>query len=269
MLINHRNSGFTLIEITMVMLIIVLLMTGLLPTITSQIDMQRSTETRKNMSDINEALMGYAIVNGRLPCPAQASLATGTTNAGLEALTTSAPITCACQAASGSNDTVAHASNNIACAETSITGVIPWVTLGIKETDAWERRYTYRVTSRFADQIAANTTNCSPALTTPPVASSFALCSPGVPDVISAATGGTAVASNVPAIFLSHGKNGLGAYLRDGSQLPVGADNDELENSDNDNNFVSHTTTTSFDDMPAWIAPTILSNRMVAAGKLP
>ena len=258
--IDHRTHGFTLIEITMVMLIIVLLMTGLLPTITSQIDLQRTTETRKQMDEIKQALTGYAIVNGRLPCPAKANLSSTSVGAGMEATTGN---TCACVASSG--NTVADTSA-IACTGTSVTGVLPWATLGVKETDAWDRRYTYRVTTIFADQFAASTYGCTPSTT--PTAASFALCSTGVPDVISAASGGTAVATDVPALFLSHGKNGTGAYTRQGIQLS-GTIGDEAENSDNDNTFVSHTETTSFDDIAAWIAPSILFNRMVTAGKLP
>ncbi len=258
-----RPQGFTLVEIAMVLFIVTLLLTGLVPTISSQLEQQRTNETRKQMDEIQQALIGYAIVNGRLPCPAKATLATGLANAGMEATTGN---TCACVAASG--NTVADTSA-IACTGTTVTGVLPWVTLGIKETDAWERRYTYRVTTRFADQIAAGTTDCSPALTTPPVAASFALCSPGVPYVLSADSGGTNVATDVPALFLSHGKNGAGAYVSDGTQLTVSIGADEAENSDNDTKFVSHTPTPSFDDLLAWVAPGILFNRMVAAGKLP
>lgn len=88
--------------------------------------------------------------------------------------------------------------------------------------------------------------------------------------VESASSGGTTVANNVPAIFLSHGRNGAGAYLSNGTSLavPSGYD-DEEENSDNDNKFISHTPTPVFDDMLIWLSPNTLLNRMVMAGKLP
>ncbi len=258
----YSCRGFTLTEMAIVLAIVGLLLGGLIPTLSTQMESQRINETRKQLSEIQQTLIGYAIINGRLPCPAQATLATGQTNAGVEAITGN---TCACVAASG--NTVAT-NSAIACTGTTVTGVLPWATLGIKETDAWERRYTYRVTRRFADQIAAGTTDCSPALSTPPVASSFALCSPGVPDVISAASGGTAVATDVPAVFLSHGKNGAGAYISNGSQL-AGASGDEAENADNNNTFVSHNTASNFDDLVMWVSINTLLNRMVAAGKLP
>ncbi len=256
------HSGFTLVEIAMVLFIVTLLLAGLLPTITVQLEQQRTNETRKQLNDIHQALIGYAMVNGRLPCPAKASLATGTANAGIEAMTGNY---CAC--VTGGGNTVADTSTN-ACTGTTVTGVLPWATLGLKETDAWDHRFTYRVATYFADKIAANTygSGCVPVPT--PTAASFALCSPGVPDVFSDSSGSNAVATDVPAIFLSHGMNGFGAYTSNGNQL-AGGSADESENSDNDNTFVSHNPTSSFDDMPAWVVPGILFNRMITAGKLP
>ncbi|MFA5372301.1 MAG: prepilin-type N-terminal cleavage/methylation domain-containing protein [Sideroxydans sp.] len=256
-----RIHGFTLVEMAMVLMIVGLLLGGLVPTISAQMETQRISETRRQMNEIRDALLGYAVINGRLPCPAQATLATGGSNAGREATTGNS---CACQ--SGGTNTIATTSG-VACAYTSITGVLPWATLGISESDAWSRRYTYRVTSSFADQIGATATECSPTIPAP-TASSFALCSAGTPDV-RVVSGGNFVAENVPVVFISHGKNGKGAYVGDGTQLAVSTDVDELENSDNNLSFVSHEFTPEFDDLVGWISPGVLMSRMVAAGKLP
>ena len=263
MLIKKSLAGFSLVEMAIVLAIVGLLLGGLIPTLSAQMESQRINETRKQLDEIQQALIGFAIINGRLPCPAKATLATGLANAGMEATTAPGNSICACVAAGG--NTVADTSA-FACTGTTVTGVLPWVTLGIKETDAWERRYTYRVTEIFADPIAT-TFGCTPSTT--PVSSSFALCSPGVPYVRSADSGGTDVANDVPAIFLSHGKNGAGAYLSNGTQLAASAGDDEAENSDNDNKFVSHNITSNFDDLVIWLSPNTLANRMVTAGKLP
>lgn len=266
MLIKKSLAGFSLVEMAIVLAIVGLLLGGLIPTLSAQMESQRINETRKQLDEIQQALIGYAIINGRLPCPAKATLASGLANAGVEATTGN---TCACTATGNYNaDNTATA-----CTLSTVTGVLPWATLGIKETDAWERRYTYRVTTHFADQIAANTfgTGCTPSPA--PTASSFALCSSSssvtMPYVRSADSGGTNVADDVPAIFLSHGKNGAGAYLSNGTQLAVSTVDDEAENSDNDNKFVSHNITSNFDDLVVWLSPNTLLNRMVTAGKLP
>jgi hypothetical protein len=87
--------------------------------------------------------------------------------------------------------------------------------------------------------------------------------------VKTAVNGGTNVATSIPAIFVSHGSNGSGAYTSAGIQLTPSVAPDEAGNSDTDTIFVSHDFTPTFDDLVMWISPNILFNRMVMAGKLP
>ena len=241
--IPRHAAGFTLIEMAIVLMIVGLLLGGLLVPLNAQMEQRNNSDTQKALSEIKEAIIGFALANGRLPCPADPSIATGLANAGISRATcTTVP---------------------------DSTGVLPWATLGVNETDAWGNRYTYRVTPYFADAIANNTYGaCAPI--TAPTQASFALCSVGNLDVLSA-VGGTTISGNVPAVIISHGKNSAGAYTTQGTQLPVGSNADEQENSDGsaDNNYVSHTPTPTFDDLAVWISPNILLNRMVTAGKLP
>ncbi|MCK9201171.1 MAG: type II secretion system protein [Gallionella sp.] len=233
-MINHSEyhqtqGGFTLVEMAMVLLIIGLLLSGLMPTLSAQMEAQRIKETQHQMNEIKEALIGFALIYGRLPCPADATIATG-------------------QPDSGKEKSSCLAGNN--------GGVLPWVTLGVNETDAWGRRFTYRVTPAFA--------------TVTPL---FLLSSSANLDVgLTSNSSDTSVAFNVPAIVVSHGSNGLGAYTPAGGTPPTTATGDELDNvaSDNNNHFVSHDfVQNGFDDIVAWISPNTLMNRMVAAGKLP
>jgi hypothetical protein len=76
------------------------------------------------------------------------------------------------------------------------------------------------------------------------------------------------MAANVPAVVVSHGKNGFGAFTTAGAQLG-GAAGDELENANGDGNFVGKEMGNGFDDLVAWISPNLLLNRMVSAGRLP
>lgn len=261
MLTKKIISGFTLVEMAIVLMIIGLLLGGLIPTLSAQMESQRITETRKSLGEIQDALIGFAIINGRLPCPADGTIATGQANAGVEAI---------------AGTTCSNVANNAAA------GVLPWATLGVSETDGWGRRFTYRVTTVFADAISANTFGggCTPSPA--PTQSSFALCSSGNLNVLSAASGGTNVAIDTPLVLISHGKNGCGAYLSTGNPISIAegdssGDNcnnagaDQVENSDGsaDNNYVSHTPTPNFDDLVAWLSPNTLLNRMVTSGKLP
>lgn len=219
--------GFTLVEMAIVLVIVGLLLGGLLMPLSTQVEQRRIGETQKSLDEINQALLGFAIANKYLPCPADPTLASGAAGAGQARLF-------AAGACTGGN-----------------SGVLPWATLGVSETDAWGNRYTYRVTAGFADTTTF-----------------FTLSSPG-DSTIRATSGGTSIASAIPAVIVSHGKNGSGAYNTAGTQLAVSADADEAENSNNDTNFVSKTPTATFDDLVAWVSPNILFNRMVTAGKLP
>ena len=111
--------GFTLVELTIVMLVVAILLAGFLMPLSLQMDLRRYADTKKTMDQINEALIGFVLVNGRLPCPANPAIADGANNAGVE---------------------------RAACATAaSKVGVIPWVTLNVAETDEWGRRFTPRV----------------------------------------------------------------------------------------------------------------------------
>ena len=67
------QNGFTLLEMAIVLMIVGLLLGGMLVPLTAQMDQRNFTETRKSLDDIQQALIGYAIINGRLPCPASST----------------------------------------------------------------------------------------------------------------------------------------------------------------------------------------------------
>lgn len=225
--------GFSLVEMAIVLIVFSLLAGGMMLSIGTQQDMQRTSEVRRQLADIREAILGYTIANGRLPPPADPT--------------------------KPNNDPVAGLID-----EGRTTGVIPWATLGLAETDPWGQRFTYRVRIEFADAIALNTT--PPCLLAPgPTQSSFALCSTGN---ITVTDGAVNIATNIPAIVISHGKNGLGGYRTDGTKV-AGAAGDELENANGDDKFVSRSQSDNYDDEVTWIPLFNLMSRMVATGRLP
>lgn len=221
---NRRaHRGFTLVELAVVVAIFGLILGILVVPLSTQFEQQRIGETQRQLESVREAIMGFAIANGRLPCPANATIAAGMPNAGSENLA------------------------GLACA--AAQGVLPWTALGVPETDAWGRRFTYRVTLAFADAPAAG------------MQASFLITDPADITV-------TGIATNLPAIVVSHGKNGLGGYQTSG--IPIaGPGGDEAENSDNDATFVSRPHAPDFDDQVAWVSSNILKSRMVASNRLP
>jgi hypothetical protein len=85
---------------------------------------------------------------------------------------------------------------------------------------------------------------------------------------ITVTNGAGNIASNLPGIIVSHGKNGLGAFDSRGVQMPAAAA-DEAENTDNDDTFVSRTFAADFDDVVVYVSGNVLKSRMVAAGRYP
>lgn len=136
---------------------------------------------------------------------------------------------------------------------TSDEGRIPWVDLGVTRWDSWNNRIRYRVTNTFSRNDIGITLNS---------AGNMRIC----PNAACATT----LASAVPVVLVSHGKNGFGAFNATGgtNSAPPGAD--ELVNANAaENDFVSRVPTPDFDDIVVWLPTTILFNRMVTAGRLP
>lgn len=263
---RRRQMGFTLVELTVVMIIIALLIGGMLVPLSTQNDMRNQQETEKSLAEIKEALIGFAAVNGRLPCPARRSTASSGLNAGTEAVTAGA---CAC--VDGGMNGVADYTATQCNSAGGVVGALPWATLGLRETDAWGKRFTYRLTTRFGYTPATSPDlGCVPPA--PPTLSAFALCSPGEMTV-RLTSGGTSIAGTVPAVVISHGRNGLGGFMSTGLQGSLPASVDELENADDDADFVSKTPVgegaSVYDDLTVWVTTNILMSRMIAVGRLP
>jgi prepilin-type N-terminal cleavage/methylation domain-containing protein len=265
--LHQRCAGFTLLEITIVLFILGLLVVGLFGPLQTQIEARDRRQTVAALQQIGDALYGFALTHRRLPCP-------DTDGDGLSDPTFDPldPTSAICAAGNG---------------------FLPWSELGVEQGDAWGNRYTYAVTNpAFTRPDSDRLCNAGDA-----DGPHFDLCSSGALTVRSRgdnpATGGTreskhelaTYATGIPAVVLSHGRNGHGATAIDGTARFSPSGGDEAENADGDAVFMGRgytrgdatctddaseaTPLCEFDDLVTWLAPTILNARMVEAGRLP
>lgn len=224
-------------EMAVVLAIVTLVLGSLLVPLTMQTEQRQYSQVEKTFDEVMDALMGYALINGYLPCP-------DTNNDGVE--------------------------NRTGGVCTTITGVfaagtIPYSDLGLQNArwDPWGNRYRYQVYASFASSaapftLATATTN-------------------GVRVCATASTCATSFYTQAGIVMLvSHGKNGLGGTnATNNTAMAAATSADEVENTDGDRDFVWRprtevgTTAGEFDDALRWMNAFPLFNRMVQAGKLP
>jgi prepilin-type N-terminal cleavage/methylation domain-containing protein len=222
----RRLRGFSLLEMAIVLVIVGLLLGGLLGSVGALQQRQRLAQTQAQLDEIRDALVAFAAVNGRLPCPADPATPNTTPGAGLERAPTAAGCT------------------------GGTSGVLPWATLSLSESDAWGRRFSYRVSAAFARAPAG-----------------INLTTTG--DNVVRNSAAVVLAAAVPAVVFSHGENTRGSRGPSGALAAGSADAREQENADADTEFVADTPAGAYDDLVQWVPGPVLMHRLLQAGTLP
>ena len=218
----NKHSGFSLIEMAVVLVIAGLILGAVMSMGNAQITQSRISTTKSKEDAVKTALISYIARNKRMPCPAVPTLAAGTPGYGVEATTF------------GTCDGVPTAG---AGAARVVVGIIPWVSLGMSDeaaSDGYYNRFTYAVTSNATNlnvnSVAGMKGNITVHTATPPTASNQSNdCTP---------TGGFYNPCSIVAVILSHGANANGAYTSGGTKIADPTGVDELENVNIDNAFV-------------------------------
>ncbi|MGE0356778.1 MAG: type II secretion system protein [Burkholderiales bacterium] len=206
---RNRQEGLAAATVVIVIILAVMALAlgrGAFQREAEVLDQRGATDAR--LRKIQDALVAYAVLKGRLPCPAVGNPGTG--DAAPDAPTT-------------------------AC--TAPDGVVPWRTLALRREDAldgWNRQISYRVfdgVSGFTQDGGVNMTNCNSSLGFPLdlALGPGALCKAGAPppnmplqflavrgnmlvvDEMGTARNGNAI------VLVSHGETGYGAFPADGT----------------------------------------------------
>ncbi|MBF0162874.1 MAG: type II secretion system protein [Magnetococcales bacterium] len=167
------SGGFTLIEMAIALTILGVVMIGGFDAMRSQMTKRRMEQTQISMQEIQQALLGFITVNGRLPCAAVDQ---------------------------------ANPTGVEECSPVTESGLLPWVTLGVKPADPWGRTYRYYVTSAFTSSFATDA-----------VAPLGDLTVRNFSDTAD-------IALQVPVLIISYGRNGQSDAKIDTAEYRLGSD---------------------------------------------
>lgn len=239
-------SGFSLLEMAVVLMIMGILMSGVLVSVSQTTLNARRSTALAQLRQIQEALYGYAQTQGRLPCPA---IANGT----------------------GKEDPVGTG----VC--TVIHGFVPAATLGFDGPtnqdglllDPWQNPYRYSVAS-VTPSIYTTTAGIDTSFATVSTSNAMRICS-------ATTCSGTEILTDIaPAVVLTMGEDWItttsAAELHNANNTAplVGSVSGNSYFVNNDYDFISaNYTEDQFDDQLVWLSPYVLFNRMVSAEKLP
>jgi type II secretory pathway pseudopilin PulG len=324
----RRSRGFTIAELAVAAAILALLLFGAMIPFSTQVEIRNVNETQRTMDSIRDAILGFAQANGRLPCPANGATPAGSID------TTSWPVAIAAGAEQwdpannqcyialgvvpwttlGVSETDAwgrRLTYRVSPAFADATSKNTWQSVPIAGLPGGSGNWPSQSPPALRSPAMQSPTcpnSAAPAvapytLTPAPSLASFALCSLGDIAVFTrGASAATPLASSLPAVFISHGKNGYGAWQPSGTRIaapPAGTD----EAANVNGGTTTQTPTGSylswafysrnpvpatsgcadptppgtssasplceFDDIVVMITSNTLITRMVAAGKLP
>lgn len=260
---SNKTRGFTLIEISIVVLILSLLAAAGLRYATAIKDSNNNAALTDTLDTIETALMNYRMAYGRLPCPADITLAENTANFGneIEALgdglctganyfnakpgSTTDPDGASAYAAgvtgSGNNSGAADTLYDSTSVNQVTAGALPSKALKLPDRyayDPWGRKILYVVDKRMTATSAFSTYSVT----------SSVVGNPGAIVVKYTWNNTLANAITYKGIYalVSYGKNGHGGYVRNLSATPIrylyGSNNtDEQKNCHCDSNAAATT----------------------------
>lgn len=254
---RHLQAGFSLVELSIVILVMGLLLGGLMMPLSVQRENARARDGQDQLQSIVEGVEGFALVNGYLPCPAT-------------------PASEGIAAPSGSSCAAQH-------------GFVPATTLDIQGQrnadnlllDPWGSPLRYSVSASDANANGSwdfVTPGEIAAVGMPLLTPELAVCSSSTgSSATSCASNNLTLTAGSPLVIYSLGKDwpsfssgdqveNVGANLGGGSSgvtYRVAADSVFVDRSRSDLSGVE------FDDLLVWVAPSRLYSRLLDAGHLP
>jgi len=236
--IKYSQSGFSLVEMAIVLVILGFIIAALLLPLQAQRDQNFKVQTENALVIAQKALLGYAQTRGRLPCPA--------------------PVV----SSNGLEDPLGGGVCSVK------TGYLPATTLGLQPTsstgllvDGWNNPIRYAVTQVATAMIPVGadftTTNKANNVGLTALAPDLRVCNDSA-----ACSASTYLINNAVAVIFSTGKNFPSAGVDETANLSTTA-----------TTFYSRVPSVTaangeFDDIVAWVSPFVLYNAMLQSGQI-
>ena len=239
----RRSKGFSLIELAIVLVVIGLLVGGGLVALQVATERDSRSQQQRQLADVRDALYGYAVAEGRLPCPADLDDPDG------EGVT-----------------------DGDEC--TLTTGALPWAELGVGHRDAWGDYLLYHVHGRFAAPRPADGGEDG-------VIFDLTTETDNADQIMIRDLDAAPISRRAVAVVVSFGGQGGQVWTGGGFNCPGfdgpadGFSAEETTNCDRDSDFVAggyrdaNHEDGRFDDLVIWLPDVILKSRMVEAQRLP
>lgn len=209
------KSAYSLLELSIVIIIISILISGAMSVSVSGVNSAKVRATKDRMQEIYKALGNYLIANRRLPCPASLrAIESSDANYGVEV-----------GVGAGCVGSGVYASTT---GTTAVYGAVPVKALGLANEmakDAFDSKIVYFIHPNF--------TNASPAVAD--FDGAFSFSNAPFTNIITVAEVPSTTAQTITAdaivVLISHGANKAGAFnANSNTQNPRSSDANEMEN---------------------------------------
>jgi type II secretory pathway pseudopilin PulG len=203
---NRKNKGFSLVELSVILLIISTAMVSYLTWMnqSKQNNAFKAITTREKISVINKAIQNFVLIHGRLPCPAKPSLNLGSF------------YTVGATTIAYDNERIDFASGLVCDYH---AGSVPTRSIGISPDymlDGWNMRFNY-----IASPDLCGITGCSPNT-----------YNTNSGELVVKDQDNNLLTDKAAYVLFSVGSARRGGYVRDGNRMPLSSNIDELENTD-------------------------------------
>lgn len=227
--IRKYHGGFTLLELSIVLVVVSLLVAGMLSVSAQRTRAQKMAEVERRLDAIETALLSFRKNYWRLPCPADLTL-TMADASGLFGMESIPPGDCTNGDGytSGFRTTSTPPSANGYTGNT-VMGGIPVRDLGLPDDyafDPWGGRFVYAVDVRITRTNAL--ASPMPVPGNMPSSVGYSSSNRGIGSMTIQDHDGTTLSASAAVVLLSHGQNGHGAFQSSGIRKNTGS-NDPYE----------------------------------------